>query len=748
MGLLAELRRRRLFRVAALYVVGAWMVLQVFDLLFPRLGVPDAVMDLAFIGAILGFPVALVFGWIYDITPQGITRTRPSGGDADYSDLSLKRPDYLILAALVFVVAAIVYGLAMEVSEIPPEGDELLATPEAPENSIAVLPFANMSSDPDNEFFCDGISEEILNNLSAIGSLHVIARTSSFALKGSGYDIRKMAAILGVRYLLQGSVRREGKQLRISTQLLDRSGQQLWNTTFDREMEGIFAIQRDIADSVAVTITPRIVTTAKSRHTPLIEAYEHYLLGHEMYVKRLPSYQWTAAEQFRKAIELDPQFAEPYAELATVLTLGARWDDDYQESLNLAQDAIDTALELDPNLARAYAAQGLLLTMQNPQDLARAKLMLQKALDLDSNLVNAHNWLAGVLGEQGHDEEATAQFEAAIRVDPLAPIINLNLSLRELDRGSAESAERRLLRLLQVPRPSHHAYGGLSTIYEQTGRLVDGNKVARQNALAFARNEGRAWVRDLAHSYARLGMWQQADDWYGYLEHHYADVYQIQFDRLFMWRRQGRFEEMEERFSHVLESRDMPPSELPPMFAMVYGTTLSMAGEFAGAIKILEQTLSFETGGEAGLGDENAYDPIQAFAWARVMTGDVSGTKKIIDLMEDVFLEKESLGLLHTSALRFNFAQNALLSGDMETALDRLQLAVDAGWRDYFLLLHDPRWASVRDNPRFSKIMASVKADIDAQGVEVELIDSEDDLLAQIDAAVAEYKTRAGTSGN
>ena len=159
MGLLAELRRRRLFRVAALYVVGTWMVLQVFDLLFPRLGIPDAVMDLAFIGALLGFPVALVFGWIYDITPQGIVRTRPFTGDEDHTDLTLKRDDYLILTALMCVIAAIVYSLAVEVTEIPPEGDELLAPLEAPENSIAVLPFDNMSSDPDNEFFCDGISE-------------------------------------------------------------------------------------------------------------------------------------------------------------------------------------------------------------------------------------------------------------------------------------------------------------------------------------------------------------------------------------------------------------------------------------------------------------------------------------------------------------------------------------------------------------------------------------------------------------
>ena len=744
MGFLAELRRRRLFRVAALYVVGAWMVLQVFDLLFPRLGIPDAVMDLAFIGALLGFPVALVFGWIYDITPQGIIRTSPSSLEEGHPDLSLKRSDYLILSALVAVVAAIVYSLAIEVTEIPPESDGFFAAVEAPENSIAVLPFDNMSSDPDNEFFCDGISEEILNKLSAIGDLHVIARTSSFALKDSGFDIPKIAAILGVRYLLQGSVRRDGKELRISTQLLDRSGQQLWNTTFDRELEGIFAIQRDIADSVAVTIAPQIMTTSEKKHIPAIEAWEHYLLGHEMYVKRLPSFQWNAAEQYRKAIEIDPEFAEPYAELATVLILGARYDDDHRQSFRQAQDAIDTALELDPNLARAHAAQGLLLTMQKPEDYARAKVALRKALDLDPNLVNAHNWLAGVFSAQGHEDDAMAQYELATRIDPLAPIINRNLANRELERGNPEQARQRLLRLVQVPRPSYHGYYGLQTVYLQTGRLVDVNKIVREMALVYARESGRAWVRALASSFVYLGMWKQAEFWYDYLEQHYKDIYQVRFARLFLLRRQGRFEEMKEISDRILDSRQLSPSDLPTRFALTHGTAQVMVGEYAEAIGILGQTLSLESAGDGGLGNSDALDPFHTYAWAQMMTGDKGSAEEIIARMEDLFQDKKTKGILHSSEMRFYFAQNALLTGDVETTLDRLQLAVDAGWRDYYLLLHDPRWESMRDNPRFMNMMAAVRDDVEAQRAEVELVDEEDDFLARIDAAIAEFEARSG----
>jgi TolB-like protein len=743
MGLLAELRRRRLFRVAALYVVGAWMVLQVFDLFFPRLGVPDAIMNLAFIGALLGFPVALVFGWIFDITPQGIVRTRPSGGDEKYADLSLKRSDYLILAVLLCVVAAIVYSLAIEVTEIPPEGDELLAPLEAPENSIAVLPFTNMSSNPDNEFFCDGISEEILNKLSAMGDLHVIARTSSFALKDSGYDIRKIAALLGVRYLLQGSVRRDGRQLRISTQLLDQNGLQLWNTTFDREMEGIFAIQQDIADSVALTVTPRIVISTDSGHMPSIEAYEHYLLGHDLFVNRVPNFQWDAADQYLKAIDIDPAFAEPYAELATVMILRGDYTLDYLETFKQAQDSIDTALALNPDLAQAYAAQGLLLSVQKPADYTRAKVALLKALDLDPNLVNAHNWLAGVYSTQGHQDDARAQLELAIRIDPLAPVINANLVTNDLERGSPQQAKRRLLRLLQVPHPSFITYMAILNIDLLTGHLAEANKVSGDLALAFARQKGQAWTRELASSFVYLGMWQEAEYWYDYLEHHYPDAYQVQFERSFLLRRQGSFKESNEIFKNVLGSRQVSPSDIPPKFAMIYGTLLVMAGNYADGIGILEQMLTFARDGAEGLTDYNAHDSYQAYAWALLMTGDSRRAEEIIANLEAVFLEREAKGRLHQSDKRYSFAQNALLAGDDETAMDRLQLAMDAGWRDYFLLLHDPRWESLRGDSRLMDLMDEVRDDIEAQRAEVELLDAEDDFLARIDAAIAEFEARS-----
>jgi TolB-like protein len=740
MSLLTELRRRRLFRVAALYIVGAWMVLQVFDLLFPRLGVSDAVMDLAFIGALLGFPVALVFGWIYDITPRGIVRTRSASGSEDYADLSLKRTDYFILTALLLVVAVIFFNLAKEVAELPPEVDVPLAAIETPENSIAVLPFANMSSNPDNEFFCDGISEEILNKLAAMGDLHVIARTSSFALKNSGYDIRKMAATLGVRYILQGSVRRDGNQLRISTQLLDNQGQQLWNTSFDRKMEGIFAIQRDIADSVAETITPQIVLKSDVGHTPLIEAYEHYLRGHEIWMRRLLSYQWRAAEQFQNAIDLDPEFAAPYAELATMQILSAHWENDFLEYYARAQENIDKALQLNPNLATAYAAQGLLLTMQEPPDNTRAEAVLRQALDIDANLVNARNWLSSIMQMQGRRDESDEQNELALRTDPLAPVINLNMSFKEIDQGNFKQAEQRLLRLMQVPRPSNMAYLGLRKLYRLTGRLLDFHRLSQQTAVIFARQDGQPWVRPLADSYTCLGLWQQAAYWYEYLETEYAKGYQFQLLRLHLQQRQGRFEEMRAHFERVMNAENLTVFDLPVRDKMLYGTVLAMAGYFAESISVLEQVLDFEAEGKSGPSvSQNEY---QALAWAYMNAGDRNKADEIIDILEEYFLHQQSMGLLYDSGRFFSFAQNAQLAGNTALALDRLQAAIDLGWRDYFALLHDPRWDSARDQLRFIEIMDWLKADIDAQRMAVEQFEAENDFQASLEQAVVDYQAR------
>jgi adenylate cyclase len=243
---LKELRRRRVFRTAGLYVVAAWLLLQVANIVLPAWGIPDAAIRYLILAVLLGFPVALVFGWIFEITAEGIRRTQPVASEADLLEsLPLKRSDFLILTAFVAVLGLIAFDatgrvLRTTVEVAEPEHRPWLA--ELVENSVAVLPFDNLSPDPEQAFFADGISEEILNRLAAFQELKVIARTSSFAFKDSGFDIARISGLLGVEYLLQGSIRREAGRIRIAAQLIDHTGVQVWTETFDRELGGIFAL--------------------------------------------------------------------------------------------------------------------------------------------------------------------------------------------------------------------------------------------------------------------------------------------------------------------------------------------------------------------------------------------------------------------------------------------------------------------------------------------------------------------------
>jgi TolB-like protein/tetratricopeptide (TPR) repeat protein len=749
MKLFAELKRRRLFRVAALYVLGAWMVLQVFDLLFPRLGVPDAVMDLAFIGAFLGFPVALVFGWIYDITPRGIVRTQPIQDGEGYEEQSLRRSDYLILTALVMVIGAIVYRLGIEVTEIAPEVDQEFVVREIRPNSIAVLPFANMSSDPENEYFCDGVSEEILNRLSAIADLHVIARTSSFSFKNSGFDVPKLAALLGVRYLLQGSVRRDGNQLRISTQLLDQSGLQVWNTSFDREMEGIFDIQREISDSVATAIVPRIVTSQPGKRIPDIEAYQHYLKGREMWTRRLPGYHKTAKAQFEQAIEIDPQFAEPYAGLAILTALGLGWREETTSGVERAQGYIDSAMSLEPDLAMAHAAQGLLLTRMIPPQAEPAVASLRNALELDPNMVNARNWLSNALHHQGREEEGNLELQQAVAIDPLTPVANVNLAEDDIDKGNFALAEQRLLRLTLIPQPASMVFSVLGDLYRYTGRLVEDNRLMKQALLAGIRASGQVSYDNLARSYAKLGMWKESESWFEKFEATDPDGLWEQSSRLSMLQCQSRSGELSSLLDGFLNDPAWSLEEISPYHNGWLGLFLALSGYYPEAIHRLDAATHLSSDGEQGPRDGFFRDPFLALAWANLETGDESRARTIIQAIEGFYAGRQAQGKLHRSIDLAGFALSAQLAGNSELALQRMQSAVEAGWRDYYCFMQDPRWASVRDEPGFSELMAVVKEDVDRQRARQQAIDASEDFEAQLASAIVDFESRSSvTSGD
>ena len=729
--MLGELRRRRVFTTAGLYVVGAWLLLQVADVLFPAWGLPDAAINILFLAAVAGFPLALVFGWFFDITTRGIVRTPRADEQLGESSLALGRRDYLVLAALAVVGIAILTQATRELVETPRVDDRQVTEPEAPvieeklPNSIAVLPFENISDDPDNEYFCDGVSEEILNRLGGFQGLNVIGRTSSFQFKKSDFDIPRIAGLLGTRYLLQGSVRRQNERFRISAQLVDENGRQLWSEIYDRALEDIFAIQSEIANLVASTVVPKIVGTATSRYEPSLEAYQYFLEGRELLRNRV-DVETRARERLRQAIELEPRYAEAYAELAIAHLFYTVTPED----VAAANELIGTALRLEPDLPLALAARAFSLQRQNDPDWAVSEIVLRDVLAKDPNMVDALNWLGISLEVQGKRVEAETVLERAARLDPLHGAIAINVAQRSARRGDFATAERRLLRMLEIPQPGYNTYVALRDLYWQMGRLVEMNGVVKQQALNAPRH-----YYGLNFNYALLGLWDQSSYWGQRMQADKPDSFwtKVFASNVPYW--QGRYRDSLAVWDRALAEEGKAITEMPDSFALIYGDLQALAGDFEGAILTLEPRIGPPRSFNLAEFGNMTFDALQSLGWSYQETGFPQKGSSILSSIDQQFEEDRQLGLLHESHDLYLFARNALLLGDRDRALARLEQAIDAGWRDYYIHVPDPRWAGLREHPRHQALMAEVKADVDRQRAEVQKIDARENFPALLDEA-------------
>ena len=667
-------------------------------------------------GYMLDVPVST----LADDAAQQNTAIPADGPPADRQHPSRRWGAVAALAAVlaVFVLAVPYWGVGSREVEAPASaaGPQLEILP----NSIAVLPFTDLSPEQDHAYFADGISEEILSRLSDFGELKVIARTSSFAFKNSGYDVPRLTSLLGVEYLLDGSVRKDGETLRIAAQLMDRSGLQVWNGAFDRDMSEIFAIQAEIAEAVATSIVPHIAPPPPERRLPEIEAYQHYLVGREIVRQRLYRHMQAAIEQLDRAIAIDPDFAEAYAErgVAWLLAVGSTLDDTGVAPEQAEKD-LNTALKLAPGLARAHAAKALLLNYRDFSSWAGGggERILREALILDPNLFDARVWLAkAVRIQEGRTAEAHRELEQAVPLDPLSPRVNFDLSRYEFDRGDFAAAEARLLRLMELPRPADITYWGLWSLYVDSGRIAPAMAIAQQYHRDDAGQAGASvglpfrFVRD---TYALAGSWERAEQWQDHFEREYPDNPVVQFDRASIMVLQGRHHEALGVMRDTLAAHNMDVDTIFGQFALDFAIVLAMNRAHDESIRILEALDIPMTVTEGIIAH-------QWLAWTHQQAGQSMRAAELLGLMDHHFLLLQAEGYLRSPRTMGLYALNALLSGDATTAVERLQQAVDAGWRDYYRTMHDPRWTPLRDDPRFVALMAAVKQDLDRQRTEIE----------------------------
>jgi len=464
MSFFSELKRRNVFRVGIAYVIATWLLLQVIDFALDVIGAPNWILQVLVLLGVAGLPAVLIFAWVFEMTPEGLKRESEIQQDASTTAHTAKKLNKLTIALLIAVVAIVIADRFVPRSgqsgeptdeQLSLQTDQPVTTEKNPVTvpSLAVLPFANMSADPDNEYFSDGISEELLNLLVQVDGLRVPSRTSSFAFKGMNMDIKEIARKLSVEHILEGSVRKAGNQVRITAQLIDvTTDTHLWSNTYDRELENIFAIQDEISREIIRELkialdTSGLLSREESRPTSDMEAYQDYLRGRHFFIQRgVPSLK-ASISALQSATSRDPEFAEAWAALSQTAATITGWDQENSEQYNqIALAAGERALELDSESATALAGLGLL--NYNTGDLARSLTLLKQAAELSRDSTPIY-FYGLVLQTGGYIEEAHQYLLQAERLDPVYPQLQNYLGTSAWYRGDFSMARVHLQRAIE-----------------------------------------------------------------------------------------------------------------------------------------------------------------------------------------------------------------------------------------------------------------------------------------------------------
>ena len=477
MSLFDELKRRKVFKVGAGYLVVAWLVVQAASIGFPAFDAPPWALRIFILVIFLGFPISLVFAWAFDVTPDGL---KSEGGMRGSKGFLLIAGGLAALAFAWYFKGQPAYLDAATAPAATAAAPASAVKPPAPisRKSIAVLPFVNMSADKDQEYFSDGIAEEILNALAQVKDLKVAGRTSSFQFKGKNNDLRAVGQALGVAHILEGSVRKQGDKVRITAQLIQTdSGFHLWSESYDGDLKDVFTLQENIArsitDKLQVILHGDQMKQLVEAPTKNTEAYTLYLQATQVFNRRDGARFPAAIAQLEQALKLDANFARAHARLAAMQSVAANYDPGVRDSAATAvEEHARLATKLDPRLAEPHAALGALYTRQRRY--VEAFESLDRALELDPNDVTANFWHATLLCTTGYLTKCDAELDRVLEIDPMMPNA-LSWRGRELVRtGDLAKAELLLRRSEDVGLA--HAGLALGSLADARGNRAEAER--------------------------------------------------------------------------------------------------------------------------------------------------------------------------------------------------------------------------------------------------------------------------------
>ena len=509
----AEVKRRNVYKVAAAYGVVAWLLTEIATQVLPFFEIPNWGVRLIVLAIVIGFPIALVIAWAFELTPEGLKRTEIADAEFPLGRSPKRAWIFIVIIAGAISVGLFFLGRYTTSPTLSTEQGQPPASAESlPQKSIAVLPFDNLSRDPDNAYFAEGIQDEILTRLAKVADLKVISRTSTQKYKSAPDNLRDIAKQLGVLNILEGSVQRAADQVRVTVQLINATTDaHLWAETYDRKLTDIFAVESDVAKTIADTLHAKLTGSEKSaiakRPTADTEAYELYLKGRFFWNKRTGPDLRKAIAYFNQAIAKDPNYALAYAGLADAYVLlppyGAA---SALESFPQAEAAAKKALELDDALAEAHTSLAQVLVSYD-FDFEGSTREFERAIALNPNYATAHHWYgSGPPLSLGEFDRAIAELKRAQQLDPLSLIINADLGSGFVTARRYDDAIAQLRKTIEMDPHFYYAHWNLGEALELKGKLRE----------AFAEYKKAAELNDdplvlslVAQAEAKLG---QRDD--------------------------------------------------------------------------------------------------------------------------------------------------------------------------------------------------------------------------------------------
>jgi len=718
MSLLAEMKRRNVAKMAVLYVVASWLVLQVADVLFDALELPSSWDRLVLAFVILGFPLVLIFSWIFEMTPEGIKRESQVDRGQSVTAETGRKMNLAIVVLLVLAIIAVGADRLMPEATITAERSTQNSSPQinaddvVPELSIAVLPFANRSAEEDDVYFVDGIHDDILTQLAHIQALTVTSRTSVERFREvSQQGIREIAAILGVRNILEGGVQRSGDRIRINVQLIDVTNDgHLWAETFERELtaSNLFAVQGEIAAAVAealrVALLDEEALALDETPTESLEAYDLYLLGRYHWRQLTEESLHLAKDYFEQAIGEDPEYVLALSGLADsnmMLVFYGNLDGDV--AFPIAQESIDKAMKIDAAVSEVWASLGLMRLIQVDQEGAAEALL--RAIELDDGNSSAWLWYGLTLENMRRHEEALRALETSYSLEPMTKPVNNYLWQAYFRRGDFVRARQHLERSVQLDEEQANALRNqIADMYYYAGNHTKAIELYRRilkddpgNGYAL---EGVGW------SYLALGDISEARDWF------------LRAERVNTWSQnmywvfeaeedyEGAIVYLEDKLSRDPSRRNL--QALHFLFRASYlGDNLLLARAY---ISELLETLNdrFEI-------DPSNTDPLQNLLVATFLMqhGDADGVdaqrgRKMLDDIHAGLLSLREQGFRRPMTLA-GLAVSYALKGDSLAAYGSMNEAIDLGYRNYQIVLNQPAFDGLGDSADFVAVTERIR---------------------------------------